>query len=109
MLTPAALVDINGDGISDIVIATFSSNVIAFDGNNYKTIWNVTFEKSESYATIAVGYYDEDQIPDFLVKYQYGKGFPTYEYEQVTKIYPIRFICRNLSFHCTLPRNKTKT
>ena len=73
--------------VSDIVIATFSSNVIALDGSNYKTLWNVTFDKSESYATIAVGYYDEDDIPDFLVKYQYGSGFPVYEYEQVSSIY----------------------
>ena len=82
MLTPAALVDITGDSISDIVIATFNSKVIAFDGSNYKPIWNVTFEKSESYSTISVGYYNEDNIPDFLVKYQYGKGFPVYEYEK---------------------------
>ena len=47
----------------------------------------MTFDKSESYATIAVGYYDEDDIPDFLVKYQYGSGFPVYEYEQVSSIY----------------------
>ena len=46
----------------------------------------MTFDKSESYATIAVGYYDEDDIPDFLVKYQYGSGFPVYEYEQVSSI-----------------------
>ena len=77
--------------VSDIVIATFSSNVIALDGSNYKTLWNVTFDKSESYATIAVGYYDEDDIPDFLVKYQYGSGFPVYEYEQVSSILVIRF------------------
>ena len=81
MLTPAALVDINGDAVNDIVIATFSSKVLAFDGTTYQPIWNVTFEQSETYSTIAVGYYDEDTIPDFLVKYQHGKGFPIYEYE----------------------------
>jgi hypothetical protein len=83
MLTPAALVDINQDGVRDIVIATFNSKVIALDGTTYTPIWNVTFEKSESYSTLAVGYYDEDDIPDVLVKYQYGRGFPVYEYEQV--------------------------
>jgi hypothetical protein len=30
MLTPAALVDIDGDNIDDIVISTFNSHVIAF-------------------------------------------------------------------------------
>ena len=70
-----------------IVISSLYSNVIALDGKDYKTIWNITFDKSESYATIAVGYYDEDDIPDFLVKYQYGRGFPVYEYEQVSPSY----------------------
>ena len=84
MLTPAALADINGDSVQDIVIATFDSNVLAFDGSTFKTLWNVTFAESESYSTVAVGYYDEDDIPDFLVKYQHGKGYPVYEYEQVS-------------------------
>lgn len=83
MLTPPALVDINQDSVLDIVIATFGSNVIALDGQDYKVLWNVTFENSESYSSIAVGFYDEDDIPDFLVKYQFGKkGYPVYEYEK---------------------------
>ena len=60
MLTPAAIVDINGDNVGDIVIATFNSNVIALDGSDSKTIWNVTFDKSESYATIAA---TKDKLP----------------------------------------------
>ena len=52
MLNSAALVDINGDNIRDIVIATFNSTVLAIDGSNFKTIWNVTFPNSESYANI---------------------------------------------------------
>ena len=52
MLNSAALVDINGDNIRDIVIATFNSTVLAIDGSNFKTIWNVTFPNSESYSNI---------------------------------------------------------
>ena len=76
------------------VISFLYSKVIALDGKDYKTIWNITFDKSESYATIAVGYYDEDEIPDFLVKYQYGRGFPVYEYEQVSPSYIFSNIVR---------------
>ncbi|XP_040572858.1 uncharacterized protein [Lepeophtheirus salmonis] len=82
MLTPATLVDINRDGVEDIIIGTFNSRVIAFDGMTYRQIWNTTFSKSESYGSIAVGYYDEDDIPDFFVKYQMGKGYPVYEFEK---------------------------
>jgi hypothetical protein len=84
MLTPAALADVTGDGVDDIVIATFSSNVIAFDGATFRQVWNATFRGGESYATVAVGYYDDDQVPDFMVKYQYGEGYPVYSHEEVS-------------------------
>ena len=74
MLNSAALVDINGDNVRDIVIATYNSSVIAIDGSNYKVIWNTSFPNSESYSNIAVAFYDDDDIPDFLVKYQFGKN-----------------------------------
>lgn len=87
-MSPAALADVNGDQIKDIIIATFNSRVIAFDGFSFKPIWNTTFHNSESYASLAVGYYDEDKVPDVFVKYQYGDGYPEYEYEIVSvKIY----------------------
>jgi len=38
MLTPAALVDVDGDDISDIVIATFNSHVIAFSGKTFQQV-----------------------------------------------------------------------
>ena len=58
------------------------SHVIALDGLSYKQIWNTTFAGSESYSTIGVGYYDRDYVPDFIVKYLHGPGYPVYEYEQ---------------------------
>ena len=59
MLNSAALVDINGDNIRDIVIATFNSTVLAIDGSNFKTIWNVTFPNSESYSNIGKIFLDK--------------------------------------------------
>eukprot|EP00095_Tigriopus_kingsejongensis_P007875 maker-scaffold127_size327531-snap-gene-1.8 protein:Tk07875 transcript:maker-scaffold127_size327531-snap-gene-1.8-mRNA-1 annotation:"hypothetical protein BRAFLDRAFT_93831" len=82
MLTPAALADINQDGVDDIIVPTFNSFVIAFDGISFKPIWNTSFSGSESYSTVAVGFFDEDEIPDVMVKYQHGEGFPVYEYEE---------------------------
>ena len=63
-------------------ILYFGSFVIAFNGLDYRQIWNTSFAGSESYSTVAVGYFDRDYIPDFLVKYQHGPGFPVYEYEE---------------------------
>ena len=45
-------------------------------------LWNATFPGLESIASIAVGSWDKDDIPDLMVKYNYGSGFPVYEYEQ---------------------------
>ncbi len=38
MLTPAALADVDGDDIPDIVIATFNSHVIAFSGKTFQQV-----------------------------------------------------------------------
>lgn len=84
VLAPPALVDVNQDGLEDIVVATFNSSVFAFDGQTYEMIWNFSFVGSESSSTPIPGYFNEDDIPDFLVKYQFGPGYPLYYYTQTT-------------------------
>lgn len=82
ILNPAALADITGDGVADIILASMNANVMAFDGANFDCLWNKSFPAMESVASLAVGSWDEDIIPDVMVKYNYGAGFPVYEYEQ---------------------------
>ena len=36
------LMDVNEDGLEDIILATINSNVMAFDGSNFNCIWNKT-------------------------------------------------------------------
>lgn len=47
-----------------------------------EVLWNATFPGLESISSMAVGSWDEDDTPDLMVKYNYGSGFPVYEYEQ---------------------------
>jgi hypothetical protein len=82
ILNPAALVDINQDGVQDIVLASMNSRVLAFDGLTYSLLWNVTIAGHQSASSVAVGLWDDDNIPDILVKYNYGTEFPVYEYEK---------------------------
>ena len=48
MLTPAALVDIDGDNIEDIIIATFNSHVIAFR-------WGLEDEATAAHQAFLIG------------------------------------------------------
>lgn len=81
-MVPAILVDLNEDGIDDIVISSFNSTVFAFNGQTYGTLWKYTFADSESTSSIVPGHYNNDNITDFMVKYNCGPGFPVYYYSQ---------------------------
>nr|CAD7262575.1 unnamed protein product [Timema shepardi] len=85
VLSPAVLADINQDGSEDIIVATFNASVLAFDGLTFKLLWNYTFQQpSETFSPPTPAFFNEDNIPDFLVKYQTGAGYPVYYYSQVT-------------------------
>lgn len=82
-MTPAVLVDLTLDGIDDIVVATFGGLVVAFDGRFFTQLWNATFPGCETYSSPAVGFFDDDDVPDVLVKYQHGHDYQNYDSEQV--------------------------
>lgn len=84
LMVPAVLSDLNGDGVSDVVVAAFNSTVFAFDGRNYSMLWNYTFPASECVSAIVPGHFDHDNVTDFMVKYNTGPGFPVYYYSQTT-------------------------
>ena len=82
ILSPALLADVTGDGLEDIIVASINSNVMAFDGTNYECVWNKTLANFESITSIAAGLFNDDDIPDIMVKYNYGSMFPVYEYQK---------------------------
>lgn len=84
LMVPAVISDLNGDGISDVVVAAFNSSVYAFDGHNYSMLWNYTFPASECVSAIVPGHFNRDNVTDFMVKYNTGPGFPVYYYSQTT-------------------------
>uniref|UniRef100_A0A1Y1L8D8 FAM234A/B beta-propeller domain-containing protein n=1 Tax=Photinus pyralis TaxID=7054 RepID=A0A1Y1L8D8_PHOPY len=82
VLSPGVLVDITGDGVLDVVCAMFNTTVVAIDGNNYTQIWNFTVPSSQTLSIPTPGYFNGDNVTDFLIKYQTGSDFPTYYYSQ---------------------------
>lgn len=83
-MVPAVLSDINGDQIEDIIVASFNSTVYAFDGNTFETLWSHTFSASETVSAVVPGHFNNDNVTDFMIKYNSGPGFPIYYYSQTT-------------------------
>ncbi|KAK2584547.1 hypothetical protein KPH14_006916 [Odynerus spinipes] len=79
-LLPPILVDITLDGVADIVASMFDSTIIAYDGLTFDPIWNYTVPDSEILSIPVPGYYNDDNIPDFMVKHQIEIESPKYYY-----------------------------
>ncbi|GJM35989.1 MAG: hypothetical protein DHS20C18_49900 [Saprospiraceae bacterium] len=69
---PSARVDLNQDGILDIVTNSVNGRLLAFDGQNHHKLWEVEVPGTESYSSVTIGYFTPDTIPDVFVSY--GKG-----------------------------------
>ncbi|XP_076379819.1 uncharacterized protein LOC117229189 isoform X2 [Megalopta genalis] len=81
---PPILVDITMDGVEDIVTAMSNSTIIVYNGLTFEPIWNYTIPNSKVISIPIPGYYNDDNIPDFMVKYQIGSNFLTYNYTITT-------------------------
>ncbi|XP_035736895.1 uncharacterized protein LOC118448149 isoform X1 [Vespa mandarinia] len=77
-LLPPVLADVTMDGIADIVAFMFDSTIIAYDGLTFDPIWNYTVPNSEILSSPIPGYYNDDEIPDFMVKHEVESEFPNY-------------------------------
>jgi len=77
-------------------LATYNSLVFALNGATFEPLWNVTFPGCKGQASAAVGRWDADDVPDFMVTYHCRdkkKGenaeeeaepeFPLYQYAKV--------------------------
>ena len=82
MMYPAAMADVTGDGILDLIVPTSHEQILAFDGIDFSQIWNKTLEGYKSISSLAVGYYNKDTIPDFIVKYNLGDEYPVFKHEK---------------------------
>ena len=65
-IAPPVLVDINKDGFYDFVAISHASTIFAIDGKTHQPIWKNKIEGTECSNSFAVGYFNEDDIPDFF-------------------------------------------
>jgi hypothetical protein len=66
------LIDINKDGWRDIVINTAEGKMLALDGKNNSTLWQVEWPGTEAYTMPAPGLFNNDSIPDFFCNFAIG-------------------------------------
>jgi len=71
-IAPPVLADITGDGTLDIIANAVEGKMLAINGANYATIWEVHLPGTEAYCSIAPGYFTDDTTPDFFTNYGIG-------------------------------------
>lgn len=71
-IAPPVLADITRDGVPDIVTNNQGGEMLAFDGNTDTILWSVKLEGTESSSSLAVGYFNNDDIPDFFGHFAVG-------------------------------------
>lgn len=71
-IAPPAWVDINEDGIRDIVTSSVDGRLLTFDGKTNKRLWEMRLPNTEAYSSMAIGKFNEDETPDFFVSYAQG-------------------------------------
>lgn len=85
VLLPPILVDLTLDGTEDIIVISLNNSTIrAYDGLSYQQLWNYTVRNSEIISVPIPGYYNDDEVPDIMIKHQVGPGFPVYYYSLTT-------------------------
>lgn len=72
VMAPPSLVDLTRDGVADIVVSTFDGRLIALDGVTGATLWSMQTAGSEAYASPAIGYFDDDDVPDVAAAFMLG-------------------------------------
>jgi outer membrane protein assembly factor BamB len=71
-ISPPVWVDINEDGIRDIVASSVDGKLLAFNGKTNEKLWQMHLSNTESYGSMAVGHFNADAIPDFFVSFAQG-------------------------------------
>ena len=71
-IAPPVLTDITGDGTLDIIANAVEGKMLAINGADHAKIWEVHLPGTEAYCSMAVGYFNDDAIPDFFTNYGIG-------------------------------------
>lgn len=65
-IAPPVAVDITNDGVLDVVAISHASSIFAINGADNSILWHRQIENTESSNSFAIGYFNDDDIPDFF-------------------------------------------
>lgn len=71
-IAPVVWADLTEDGTHDIIANAVDGRLLSFDGKTHEPIWKTTMPGTEAYASLAVGKFTDDYIPDFFTSYAQG-------------------------------------
>lgn len=63
-ISPPAILDLNADGILDIVSITHDSHLSAINGSDFSILWEHTFQNMETSNGMTIGQFTTDDTPD---------------------------------------------
>lgn len=66
------LVDINKDGVRDIIDNAVEGKMLAIDGATDSLLWQISFPYTEAYTMPAIGFFNNDSIPDLFANFAIG-------------------------------------
>ncbi len=72
-----SMADLNSDGYDELLVSSLSQGLMAYDAVADSLLWKVPWGGYECYTSPAVGYFNEDNVPDVVSFYQKGV-FPFY-------------------------------
>jgi hypothetical protein len=72
VMVPPIVLDMDNDGIDDILVSCFDGTVSLIDGKTLKALWTRSFSGFEFYATPAPGDVNADGFLDFMLVLNHG-------------------------------------
>lgn len=73
VIVPPIILDIDQDGIDDILVSCFDGTLELIDGKTMISLWKRVFDGFEFYTTPAPGDFNSDSFVDFMIIINYGK------------------------------------
>ncbi|XP_071128715.1 uncharacterized protein [Mytilus edulis] len=83
VIVPPVVVDVNNDRFPDILMTSFQGQMMLYSGKDLSVLWRREFPNMETYTSPAPGYFNNDDIQDFMIHWSIGE-WPQYS---GTKIY----------------------